>query len=218
MFGSMFVNTLVLLAVLGVDAPSVTDCPDGPFETDVEKIPATPLQGVLPAELRQNATGVPVEVSQIDTGGIAFFEGGLINEGKLSWYAFDVERHLFVAVLANKSKQLTPAPRPEKLSSDQLVRYSGAAGYQRVEFVTTLEAKPPQVRTFCCLANKLLASEASKVSRPTRADTLTKRFSLLHGGKTLDLNGNSKSWEVQGELERFISKPLQPLIFQAYEQ
>jgi hypothetical protein len=203
-------------SILPAQGSSGVDCPDGPFETDIAKIShASPRDA--PSVRSQQGTNfvVPIEISRILEGGLSFFQGGLMNEGITTWYAFDLERQLFIAVLASKGDGSKHIPAVEKLSANQLLRYTDAAGYRRAEFVTVIEATPVQVREFSCLANKLLASESEKAPRPTPADTMTKSFSLLHEGKSLDLGEGRKRWEIQGELERFISQPLQELIMQA---
>lgn len=192
------------------------DCPHGSFETDIDKISQTSPRDTPSVGSQQRANFVvPIEVSRILEGGISFFQGGLMNEGTTTWYAFDVERHLFIAVLGSAGERSKHIVAVEKLSANQLLRYTDAAGYRRAEFVTVIEATPVQVREFSCMANKLLASESENVPHPTPADTITKNFSLLHEGKSLDLGAGSKRWEIEGELERFIRKPLQALIMQA---
>src|SRR3954462_576354 len=134
------------------------DCPHGPFETDIEKISHTCHQDTPSVRSQQEANlVVPIEISRILEGGISFFQGGLMNEGKTTWYAFDVERRLFVAVLASTGNNI---PAVEKLSDNQLLRYTDAAGYRRAEFVTVIGAAPAQVREFSCMANQLLGNES----------------------------------------------------------
>ena len=193
------------------------DCPEGPFETDLEKLSDTPPHGRAPAASQQNTNNaVPIEISRILHGGVSFYQGGLMNEGTVTWYAFDIERRLFVAVLGSMDNRVHRIPAAEKLSANQLLRYSDAAGYKRAEFVTLAEATPVQVREFSCLANKLLASEAGSSPQLVPQDTIKKTFSLLHGGKSLDLSEGIKRSGIIGELERFIKQPLQELILQTY--
>jgi hypothetical protein len=197
-------------------ASSSSECPDGPFETDIDRISQTSPGETLSVESQQGTNFVtPIEVSRILEGAISFFRGGLMNEGITTWYAFDIQRRLFIAVLGSTGDDPKRIPAAGKLSANQLLRYTDAAGYRRAEFVTVLEATPVQVREFSCLANKLLASESETALRPARADTMTKSFSLMHEGKSLDLGGGRKRWEIESELERFITRPLQELILQA---
>jgi hypothetical protein len=196
-------------------AAAGNDCPDGPFETDIARIAQASLRETPPAGSRQASNmAVPVEISRILEGGIAFFQGGLMNEGTTTWYAFDIERRLFVAVLCS-ARTPKRVPAVAKLTSHQLLRYTDAAGYRRAEYVTVKEAGPIQVREFSCLANKLLATPSEKSPRPTPEDAMTKSFSLRHEGKALDLGEGRKRWEIEGELENFITRPLQELILQA---
>lgn len=210
----MFMNASILSGQTFTDL----NCPEGPFETDIAKISQLTLQE-LPSPGSQQATNlvIPIEVSRNRTGGIVFLQGGLMNPGLSSWYAFDVARHLFVAVLGSIENPLRPLPKLEKLSVNQFLRNTDAAGYKRCEFVTVLEEASEQVRAFSCLANKLLMTESETLERPLPADMLTKSFSLLFDGKVLDLGGGRKRWEIEGQLERFISEALQQLIWQAYE-
>lgn len=206
--------------MLSDQAASSIDCPDGPFKTDIDELSQiSPLE--TPPVRSQQGTNfvVPIEVSRIVGGGISFFEGGSMNEGITTWYAFDAERGLFVAVLGTTmSDRSRHIPAAEKLSANQLLRYTDAAGYTRAEFVTVIEATPAEVREFSCLANKLLATELEETSRPTPEDTITRTFSLLHNGKSLDLGNGRKRWKIEGELARFISQPLQEPIMRAYER
>ena len=196
---------------------SATDCPAGPFETDLEKLSHTPPHEREPIASRQNANhAVPIEISRVLSGAISFFQGGLVNEGIITWYALDIERRLFVAVLGSMGNRLNRVPATEKLSPDQLLRYTDAAGYKRAEFVTVAEATPVQVRDFSCLANKLLASEAGSSPRLVPQDTIKKTFSLLHEGKSLDLGEGPNRSAMIGELEFFIKQPLQELILQTF--
>jgi hypothetical protein len=199
-----------------VQASSSGDCPDGPFETDIEKLSNTPPRDTPPVASQQGTNfAVPIEISRILEGGISLFKGGLMNEGLTTWYAFDFERRLFIAVLAGTGDHSKHIPASEKLGANQLLRYTDAAGYRRAEFVTVIEATPVQTREFSCRANKLLGSESEDTPRPTRADMIKKSFSLLHAGKSLDLGEGRKRWEIEGELVRFISQPLQEQILQA---
>jgi len=140
-----------------------------------------------------------------------------MNGGVISWYAFDVTRHLFVAVLGRMENPHKFLPKPEKLGANQFLRNTDAAGYNRCEFVTILEATPEQVRVFAFLANKLLMTESETLDRPLPADLVAKSFSLLHDGNKLDLGGGRKRWEIEGQIERFITDALQPLINQTYK-
>src|SRR5262245_47950095 len=203
-------------ASIPAQASSGIECPDGPFETDIERISQTSPSETLSVGSQQGANFViPIEISRILEGGISFFRGGLMNQGITTWYAFDIERRLFIAVLGSTGDDPKRIPALGKLSANQLLRYTDAAGYRRAEFVTVVEATPAQVREFSCLANKLLASESETAPRPAPADTMTKSVSLLHEGKSLDLGEGRKRWGIESELERFIRQPLQEPILQA---
>ena len=195
---------------------SSVDCPDGPFETEIDRISQTAPRAAPSVRSQQGANDVvPVEISRILEGGVSFFQGGLMNEGTITWYAFDIDRRFFVAVLGSTGDRSMHGPAVEKLSPNQLLRHTDAAGYRRAEFVTVAEATPAQVREFSCLANKLLAAETENGPRPTPTDTLTKSFSLLYQGRTLDLGEGRRRWEIEGELERFLTQPLQEMILRA---
>lgn len=207
----------LLMSTASISADAA--CPDGLFETTIEKISlASPPEPPAVKAQQEANFAVPIEVSRIITGGISFFQGGLINEGISSWYAFDVARHLLIAVITSTNEHSQRIPAVEKLSNNQIVRCTSAAGYRRVEFVTILSATPIQVRAFSCLANKLLATESDQAfPRPMRSDTMKKSFSLLHHGQTLDVGQGQKRWKIQEALEYSISQPLQQLILQAFE-
>jgi len=206
-------------SLTSVRASSSIDCPDGPFVTDIDKISQiSPLDMSPVGSQHTTKFVVPIEVLRIREGGISLFEGGLMNEGITTWYAFDIERRLFIAVLGSMGDRSRHIPAVEKLSANQHVRHTDVAGYARNEFVTIIDATLVQVREFSCLANKLLKSELEKISRPTREDTITKTFSLLHLGKKLDLGEGRKRWEIEGELVHFISLPLQEPIMRVHKR
>jgi hypothetical protein len=193
-------------------------CPSGPFETAIDKILSVLPQQSSCAGASPEAGAVPIEISRIVTGGISFFQGSLMNEGLASWYAFDVERNLFIAVITSTNEHSSRIPAVKKLSNNQIVRYTDFVGYRRAEFVTVMSATPIQVREFSCLANQLLATESDPTfNRPMRTDTLKKNFSLLHHGQALDVGKGQKRWQVQGVIENFISQPLQQFILPTYE-
>ena len=141
--------------------------------------------------------------------------GRLMNEGTITWYALDIERRLFVALLGSMGSRLNRVPATEKLSPNQLLRYTDAAGYKRAEFVTVAEATPAQVKDFSCLANKLLASKTG-ASTLLPHETIKKTFSLLREGKSFDLGEGLNRSGMIGELEFFIKQPLQELILQTF--
>lgn len=194
-------------------------CPSEPFETAIDKIPsALPQQPSCAKASPEAGAAVPTEISRIVTGGISFFQGSLMNEGLASWYAFDVERNLFIAVITSTNEHSSRIPAVKKLSNNQIVRYTDFVGYRRAEFVTVMSATPIQVREFSCLSNRLLATESDPTfNRPMRTDTLRKNFSLLHHGQALDVGKGQKRWQIQGVIENFISQPLQQLILATYE-
>lgn len=194
-------------------------CPSEPFETAIDKISsALPQQQSCARASPEAGAAVPIEISRIVTGGISFFQGSLMNEDLASWYAFDVERNLFIAVITSTNEHSSRIPVVKKLSNNQIVRYTDFVGYRRAEFVTVISATPIQIREFSCLANRLLATESDPTfHRPMRTDTMKKSFSLLHYGQVLDVGKGAKRWQIQGALESFINQPLQPLILQAYE-
>jgi hypothetical protein len=216
---SILITLVIQASMLLTQTSADAACPNGPFETTIEKISLTSPPEPPSIKAQQEADfAVPIEISRITTGGISFFQGGLINEGISTWYAFDVERHLLIAVITSTNEHSQRIPAVEKLSSSQILRYTTAAGYRRVEFVTIISATPVQIREFSCLANKLLVTESDRASnRPLRADTMKRSFSLLHCGEALDVGQGQKRWEIQGILEQSISQPLQRSILQTFE-
>lgn len=215
------------LSILFSQTSEDAACPDGLFETAIDKI-SQALNPEAPSAKDQQKTSVSapiasltpgvIEVSRIVTGGVSFFQGSLMNEDLASWYAFDVERNLFIAVITSTNEHSSRIPAVKKLSNNQVVRYTDFVSYRRAEFVTVMSATPMQVREFSCLANRLLATESDLTfHRPMRTDTMKKSFSLLHHGQVLDVGKGDKRWQIQGVMENFINQPLQPLILQTYE-
>lgn len=132
-----------------------------------------------------------------------------MNEGMSTWYAFDMERRVFVVVLASARDHPRGIPQTEKLSPDQLIRHTDAAGFKRAEFVTAIAASPEQAKQFACLANALLLCGSEDGALPTPEGLIKKSFSLvLHGG-AVDIGSGPKTSEVVGELLGFIHGALQ---------
>jgi hypothetical protein len=215
----MLVTTFMHSSMPFAQTPADAACPSGPFETAIDKISlALPPEQLCAKAPPAIDPAVPIEISRILTGGVSFFQGSLMNEGLASWYAFDVERNLFIAVITSTNEQSSRIPAVKKLSSNQVVRYTDLVGYRRAEFVTVMSATPIQVREFACLGNQLLATVSDPTfNRPLRTDTLKKSFSLLHHGQVLDVGKGQKRWQIQGIIENFISQPLQQLILPTYE-
>ena len=190
------------------------DCPEGPFETDEARIAARQIKET-PTSQQMNAGDVPIEIARLAEGGLSFVQGGLMNAGMRTWYAIDLERCIFVAVLSSADPLSARIPSPEKLRPNQHLRRAAAGTQDRTDYVTVIDAQPAQIRTFACLANKLLASERETLDRPLPMDVMKRHFSLLHGGQSLDLGAGRRRWEIEGELVRFMSEPLQETILQA---
>jgi hypothetical protein len=197
MIREIFTITLVIIlmhsSMLFAQTSTDAACPSGPFETAIDKISsALPQQPSCARASPEAGAAVPTEISRIVTGGISFFQGSLMNEGLASWYAFDVERNLFIAVITSTNEHSSRIPAVKKLSNNQIVRYTDFVGYRRAESDPTF-------------------------NRPMRTDTLRKSFALLHHGQALDVGKGQKRWQVQGVIENFISQPLQQLILLTYE-
>lgn len=193
------------------------DCPPGPFETDRNSLVQTPPQGRVPvADLRNANEAVPVEISRVRDGAVSYFRGGMGNQGVVTWYAFDVSRQIFVAVLGSSTSASKRVPRATKLAANQLLRETDAAGYARREYVTIIEATPDQVRAFGCLANQLLAQPADRSAYPVAPGALARTLALLLDGKPLDIRKGGHRSPVAGEVDRFIKEPMQDAILRAY--
>jgi hypothetical protein len=195
--------------------PAAVDCPEGPFETNIDTIARGPLNKTSTIGQQTDNDAVPIEIARIAEGGVLFVRGGLMNQGMMTWYAIDLERHIFVAVLRSTNPASGHIPSPEKLGVNQTLRSIDAGGQQQTEYVTVVDAQPAQVRTFACLANKLLSSDSEPLERPQPADVMKRQFSLLHNGKALDLGEGRTRWEIEGELTQFMSQPLQEMILRA---
>jgi len=191
------------------------DCPEGPFETDAAKIAQRALKETPANEEKMDGGDVPIEISRLAEGGLSFVRGGIMDGGMRTWYAFDLERYIFIAVLSSTDPLTARVPSPDKLKPNQYLRRDGGGNRNRTDYVTVVNAQPTQIRTFACLANKLLASERESLDRPLPMDVMKRQFSLLHGGQSLDLGEGRRRWEIEGELVQFISQPLQETLLNA---
>ena len=187
-----------------------------PFETDVEKLRnIAPLDRLTTAERKAADLPDPIEIAAIREGGYSLFVGAHINDGLITWYGFDIERRLFIAVLGHMGHLLDRVPNEEKLNDSQLLRYTTAEG-RRSEFVTVADASPEQAAEFSHLANKLLAIREEMVMPfALQSDTLMIGFEAIHNGRRLPHSSGRATYKAQKELERFIAKPLQEMIMQA---
>src|ERR1700756_5769708 len=149
-------KALVLLfgAWLGMQAQA-EECSDLPAPG-----PATPNHWAEPSEIQSQSmanAAYPPEISRIRSGVVSYFEGGFINDGMMTWYAYDAERELFIAVLGNAGRRLLKNS-DLRLGPNQLLRTTIAAGYQRSEFVTIVAADSRQVAEMSCLTKLLRAA------------------------------------------------------------
>jgi len=176
------------------------------FETDLQKI--TLAAEALPAHEKfpdpnSNLT-VPIEISRIRSGSISFFMGAFINDGLITWIAFDADRHLCLSVQGRAGPKLEKLPKAENLGPNQCLRYTDAAGYKRAEIVTIVEATPAEVQEFALLANSLLAHPSVKSPADQMTDTVVYSFDLLTKGKKNPVFRGKK----EEHLKTFISELL----------
>src|SRR5688500_12043770 len=99
----------VLLAQLAsAEEASITDCPLLPFDRGAQVTPALQL---APIEHRRTSNSdIPIEISIIREGAISQFVGISVNDGIVSWYGFDLQRRVFVAVLGYAGPRLDQLP------------------------------------------------------------------------------------------------------------
>ena len=147
-------------------------------------------QSALEAEIQKHVTSdqkIPIEIERINSGAIFFFQGALVNDGLITWYAFDLDRNLFIAVLGGAGPRFLAKEHAARmrLDSKQFVRYTTSAGYSRSEFVTVNAATDLQRNEFICAANRFLAlpKQLNKtVAPPPSMNAIARFLSLMHNG------------------------------------
>jgi hypothetical protein len=209
-----------LIAGACAHAPTGAEsCSDAPLSvrSAAGNRPLDPFPSAVERQ-RSNAS-VPVEIAGIRRGAYSLFVGAHLNDGRITWYGFDLDRRLFIAVLGHAGRHLERLPKESKLAESQLVRLTDAAGYRRGEFVTVSEATAGQAAQFSCLANSLVSTKkTSEPLQPLPTDTLVSEFTLLLDGKTVTFPRTSSARQVQEQLEKFIAQPLQDPILRAYQR
>jgi hypothetical protein len=202
---------------------AASDCPSQPYA--IATVTSAMSQSALEAEIKKHVTSdqkIPIEIERINSGAIFFFQGALINDGLITWYAFDLDRNLFIAVLGGAGSRFLTKERAAqmKLDSNQFVRYTASAGYSRSEFVTMNAATDRQRNEFICAANRFLTlpkqAKNTAVAPPPPMHAIAQFLSLLHNGvevrnDSAGLEGN----QIKATLEKLISMPLQTSISKA---
>jgi DNA-binding beta-propeller fold protein YncE len=215
----------LLVVLTGVGAMPIAaahdeSCPKGIFETEPQKIAATAAQHANESKLpaRESTEYLPIEISRIRNGGISSYVGAFINDGIITWGAYDAERQLFIAVDGKAGRNVNSVPKQESLTSNQIVRYVERSGTRRADFVTIVSATPQQAREFGCLANRLLAAPSTSEQRPMPSDTAGKATYLVRDGLTVSRGGGSTRWALEDRIQQFIGEPLEELLLRAWGQ
>jgi hypothetical protein len=208
---------LISVAAMPLAVAHDDSCPEGIFETESQKIAATAAQHANESKLpeRVSTEYVPIEISRIRNGGISSYVGAFINDGILTWRAYDAERQIFIAVEGKAGRMVKAVPEREKLAPNQIVR---DVGIQRADFVTIVSATLQQAREFGCLANRLLATPSTSEQRPLPSDTLRNTTVLLRDGMTVSRGGGSARWALEDQIKRFIGEPLEEPLLRARGQ
>jgi hypothetical protein len=225
-FSALMLAALMSLAfVTQAQVTIAPDCPAQPFDL------ATPTsdmsQWALHSEIKKyerSDQSMPPEIERIQTGAIFFFQGAFVNDGLITWYALDLDRNLFVAVLGGAGPRFLAKDRAAqmKLELNQFVRYTNNAGYSRSEFVTMSAATPQQRYEFICAANRFLSlqkqTKKTAAAPPPPMHAIARHLSLLHRGVEVrnDFSGSDGD-QLKITLEKLISMPLQSMILKAYK-
>jgi sugar lactone lactonase YvrE len=203
-----------IMEILGKVHPSpFHPDPLPPLETSLERIKEAsktiPSQEKLPDSA--SALPIPPEITRIRSGAICHFVGAFINDGLDSFYAFDSDRHLAIAILGTADSRKEKVPDQENLDSHQCVRYLDRGKHRWAQFVTIVEVTPEEVQEFAIIANALLPAGQASPPFHGRTDTAASTFELLSKGQKRYLPPN----EDNGQLGIFISQLLKRSIERA---
>lgn len=191
-----------MTAPRGTQAP-----PPTPFAGVPAAAPATPPQATPWA--RSEGDDLPPEIARVAEGGVTVFKGGLMNPGQQTWYALDLQRRSFVAVL-RRTGQGAGAPQ----ATGPVRRPEGAAP-GTVESVHQAPASAAQCKAFAALAHRLLASPAAADDAepaPIPQGPLRRTLVLLHQGRALHMPQGPAAGALQAGIVQLIQQPLQALL------
>lgn len=215
----------LLLAVLAMAMPAQAeelpkDCPAAPFvEARIARVPGDWASAALvQAESKADAR-TPPEMARIRTGVVSHSEGGYINDGSISWTGYDAERAVFVSVIGGAGPRLESAPGAERLQSNQLFRYTTAAGYRRSELVTVVSANPAQHRAMLCALNALAADPSVQgLPRMKPTDMLAKDLTVWLDGRSMVSGDSPRRPRLEWDAESIMSEALGPTLLKTYRR
>lgn len=151
---------------------------------------------------------LPPEIAQVVEGAVTVFKGGLMNAGQQTWYALDLQRRCFIAVL-RRTDQGTSAPQ-----ATGPVRRPEGAEPGTVESVHQAPASAAQCKAFAALVQRLLASPIADATEPAPMPQgpLRRTLVLLHEGHALELPQGSSASALRADIVQLIQQPLQALL------
>jgi len=167
--------------------------------------PGAPMQ---PTPWARAEGDLPPEIAQLAEGAVTVFKGGLMNAGQQTWYALDLQRRSFIAVL-RRIDQGAGAPQ----ATGPVRRPEGAAP-GTVESVHQAPASAAQCKAFAALAHRLLANPAADTMEPAPVPQgpLRRTLVLLHEGRALDMPQGPAAGALQAGIVQLIQQPLQALL------
>ena len=206
-------NATIAMAVLSMlsyhalAAEGDVACRSGPFEAG--ESPA--IHSALIEFLRSNKKDPP-EITRVKNGIVSFYVGGFVNDGVITWYAYDADRWLFISILGGDGPRLKAVPKSSLLDKNQFVRFTTAVGYKRSEFITVVRASAEQAHLLSCLMNDSIAEKPSSESNEMPTDTVESDLYIIKD----EQNFGTGSAQTGEKLRVAISDPLQKPIMHAY--
>ena len=173
----------------------------GPFGPVLDAAPWPDAQPAPAAPWSRTEDALPPEIARIAEGAVTLFKGGLMNAGRQTWYALDLQRRCFLAVLRQSGAGLAPRPGARPVATCPAA----------TESLHQASASAAQCQAFAALAQRLLACADAQDGQPEPLPQgpLRRSLLLLHQGQALALPGGAAAQALRAEIIWLIQQPLQ---------
>lgn len=154
--------------------------------------------------LANSNLAIPPEISRIKNGAISYFVGGHINDGLISWSAFDADREIFIHISGGIGPRFQSKPDENILNSNQLFRIIQIDTLKRSELITIVGTTNHQQKLFSCLANQLSHAPIGN-QQFRRTDTLFNSFEFIRDGVRFDYGKGIQREFIKDKIDNLIS-------------
>lgn len=163
------------------------DGPPGPFGPVLDAAPWPDAQPAPAAPWSRTEDALPPEIARIAEGAVTLFKGGLMNAGRQTWYALDLQRRCFLAVLRQSGAGLAPRPGARPVATCPAA----------TESLHQASASAAQCQAFAALAQRLPLVQQQQAAAQRAL------------GQGLGLPGGAAAQALRAEIIWLIQQPLQ---------